>query len=833
MEKPSKPTDSQLNGAFFVKKAIDDIRQHVEKARGNYDNIVKKDTFFFQLVRGGSVDLVSQIVEHVKDNNMKEEMSWALGLDQAVLGSDAESTQQRRLVYRMCHQVRRVLRIVVLLVLWIMFAITTPVFYILHAVFCGTLSKFIGGISKSPQLSFAYAVFSEKADMVHLFLQYGTSPRCTDRRGNTVYHYLADMSAEDPDKFKRCHQLLKGAVDNSKHSLLIDILANQENDMGMSPLEFLVLRGSIAVFIHLTREECCLGRLKVAVSRNQVTTQSADDRDIFITHSNLSSNTFLHQGGKSASVNRLGNTVASGGRNPIFGSEDLSDSSKFQLVQWEFDVTKYEQKDIYKKQSLLLHFLVARDIQGMDEAEVTALGNSSLLHAWMDTKKRAIAWCFLLKYLLYITVFVSLLCVAVSLDTSALNVDLAIPYLHALMSIYRSLIDKGTDKLTLTAPNGTLMDFYCQEEYIIAGNRSLTGCEYAALQEINKSCRSDIEFFIKNTGLFNDDNSQEARANLLFLAVVGLAVLYLLADFVQRTMFLSRKFFNGGSFKASLLSVFGTRLSGSYADRVLNTALCCVLLSRYWWMRASDARLDEILGEVDAVVEQRAQGTLTQSEYSNLITNYSNESIQMQEGDIRLLCSCLLISVVSALHSLRLVPMVSFFILTCKKMGSHCMEFGVVYGLVTVIFAVIFCFIMRDDACPAKKMEGFQSIGSCLFVVYTLSVGGDANNAFLHSNSVNARLAFIVYTLISIMLLLNLIIAVMTTTADELNRPPWKKALCIMELWDEMLGVEALRLSLSTPVLAAIHWLRTKTGAAQYPPEAQSERVLIPVTYNL
>ena len=40
-------------------------------------------------------------------------------------------------------------------------------------------------------------------------------------------------------------------------------------------------------------------------------------------------------------------------------------------------------------------------------------------------------------------------------------------------------------------------------------------------------------------------------------------------------------------------------------------------------------------------------------------------------------------------------------------------------------------------------------------------------------------------------MLLNLIIAVMTTTATDMNMMPWRQAVCTVELWDEILGIEA------------------------------------------
>ncbi len=193
------------------------------------------------------------------------------------------------------------------------------------------MTKAVGRISESPDLPLLFAVLSENADMLRLFLQHGISPWCTDRHGNTAYHYLADISAEDPDKFKRCHLLMKETVDESEHSLLTDIIANKENDMGLSPIEFLVHRGSIAVFVHLNREECCLGRLKVAVAFDHTTIKPSLENEGCDTSTNLFAES---RSSEAIHLRQSRNSSALG-----------SEKRKFNLIQREFDVTKYDQKE--------------------------------------------------------------------------------------------------------------------------------------------------------------------------------------------------------------------------------------------------------------------------------------------------------------------------------------------------------------------------------------------------------------------------------------------------------------------------------------------------------
>ena len=815
-----EPTEPESEEQYFVKETVEDILQHVIDARDNYDDIRKKDTLFFKLVRGGNVSMVTQTLEYMTAHRLNDAMTWALSPDTEYRPESPRQEPTRSTGYT---QARRLLRVVVFAVLWIVSVIVTPVFYILHATSCTLVSGFVGRISHNPDLPLLFAVLSENADMVRLFLQYGVSPRCTDRHGNTVYHYLADISAEDPDKFKRCHLLMKEAVDDSQHSLLTDSLANKENDMGLSPLEFLVHRGSIAVFIHLTREECCLGRLNVAVSFDQVTTQSADDRDAYLTCIRES---LTRDGRKSVFVGQGSETAPYDGQNPIFLSRKAD--TKFQVTQWVFDVTKYEQKDIYGKQSLLLNLLTARSVQSMKHEDVSALMTSRFLKAWLALKKKRFLWCIFLKYAIGLFIAASLVWGTIIEGAFLTNPYPLLPsYIHELtVSMLRS---QGSETINVTAELEN-----CSLTRISLGGRNITGCEYDAVLRMNNTCKfGAVEDLIKYTVTAYEKKAYRnslpvTKGEVVYRTTVCFAAAFLLVDLCQRTTFLVRNLFRKISLKAAVFGVLGQPMPGSPTDKILNFLLFSLLIYSYIRAKACVAYLAEL---VAVTLMKLAQ--VTADEAAPIIDEYIEQVNLILEMDSRLLCTCLLLCVVIALHAFRLIPKIGFFVLTSKKMGTHVLEFGIVYGFITVTFAVIFHFIMRDDQCPAKKMEGFESVAHSLFVVYTLSLGGDADSVFVQTHNVNAKLAFAVYTVISIMLLLNLIIAVMTTTADDLNRPPWKEALCTVEVWDEILGVEAMLLTIEKPLLSVIRWIRRTTGLDQSRlHQSRDDKVLIPVTYN-
>ena len=151
------------NSKYFVNKVVKDIHKRANEARGNYSNINRKDTVLFRLVLGGSVGLVRAILEYMRDSHMEEELAWATGVKQHTMNNNIYKTSGWRWF-------NHILRFITFLILWAIFAISTPVFYLLHAVICRITTKLSARISKNPQLPLVFAVLSGNAEMVKLFL---------------------------------------------------------------------------------------------------------------------------------------------------------------------------------------------------------------------------------------------------------------------------------------------------------------------------------------------------------------------------------------------------------------------------------------------------------------------------------------------------------------------------------------------------------------------------------------------------------------------------------------------------------------------------------------
>ncbi len=792
------------NSKYFVNKAVKDIHKRANEARGNYSNINRKDTVLFRLVLGGSVGLVRAILEYMRDSHMEEELAWATGVKQHTMNNNIYKTSGWRWF-------NHILRFITFLILWAIFAISTPVFYLLHAVICRITTKLSARISKKPKLPLVFAVLSGNVDMVKLFLQFGTTLDSCDSQGNNIYHYLADKSETDPEVFSRCHQLLKEVTDHSRYAMLLEMIKGRENEMGICPLEMLVMRGSIADFVRLSREEGCMGRLKMAVSHDRVTELSEDDRDSYVTCLTENSN------------------VAKGPAHDMPVSEETDSLCKNEgqpgqshYTEYEFDVTRYEQKDIYNKQSLLLQFMVHRDIQSMREADISSLLGSHFLQKWMLKKARSTGWCFWLKHAFHLAVTFVLLAVMVKEGGDMNDAPLLLLYLEHYIGWLMERREEYLSYLNGTI-TGNISIPLCPLSDKTVGGEYVSVCAYNILVKLNESCKLSDDLLTSYSFPTYSAMMVGIDSRRLLNTIMWCLILYVVVDFVQRSLFLGRNLFGKQSVRAGVTVVFSRLLPGSYVDAVLNLAMYTLFLF-FYFIHTGYVKTywESALGAFDHWDEFEAR-----IEY---LTQVKDKGGAYRDVAGHVFVGCLILRFIFVIHAVRLIPRIFFFIFTSKKMSIHLLEFGIVYGIITVIFALVFHFVMRDEKCPANKREEFETIASSIFVVYTLSIGGDNNNVFVETSNVNAKMAYTAYTVISVVLLLNLIIAIMTTTAEAVNQQPWKQALVSMEIWDEILGVEALFLSLYSPIVWVKNFIdkRRKVKARQLQPD----RITVPVIYT-
>ncbi|NPA76251.1 MAG: hypothetical protein GXN93_00670 [Candidatus Diapherotrites archaeon] len=294
-----------------------------------------------------------------------------------------------------------------------------------------------------------------------------------------------------------------------------------------------------------------------------------------------------------------------------------------------------------------------------------------------------------------------------------------------------------------------------------------------------------------------EENDRLLRTNwwLLFTiaAILGsMAVLYLML----KIGFLCVNYnFHAATPVGAVTPILSRRLPGSYTDRQLVT-LMCVFFAFYVY---TERQLRLLLTNIDMLSSLDGSHVNRTTELVNGVLRKLDAAVEDQKRTesicTTLLIICLLLQFLHAIHALRLLPGIGFFVITTKKMAKHLVQFAIVFVIVSLAFATIFHFVMREKNCPALKMAGFTGLSESLFSTYQVALG-QGEHQFTYN--FNSKLAYTTYTVITVLLLLNLIIAVMTTTAQQLNRLPWKHALCRFELWDEILGTEVTVLTLKS-----------------------------------
>ena len=149
---------------------------------------------------------------------------------------------------------------------------------------------------------------------------------------------------------------------------------------------------------------------------------------------------------------------------------------------------------------------------------------------------------------------------------------------------------------------------------------------------------------------------------------------------------------------------------------------------------------------------------------------------------------CLVFRFIMHIHAMRLFPGIGHFVITTFIMGSNLLHFSIVFGMVLFIFSVLFNILNDEPKCPIIKMEGFDSLLDSMFSTFKLTFGhGDLDPYF---TGPPAKMTYTLYVIIVGLLLMNLIIAIMSTTATEIMADPWKGALWWVEWLDEATSVE-------------------------------------------
>ena len=790
---PKQEGHNDIEG--FINYVLEDIRKYGRRKDG------RQKSKAFLLIRGGNVYFIRKLIHFLKRNGLRQELRWLLGTDrshklrgqrragvrcqQEGLSANMGSRERVPCTTRMCHFFG-------FMFIFIWYVILTPIFYAVHSIVHQIyMSNCWKRPSQNADLPLFYALLSENPNMVRLFLENGSSSLSQDKDGNNVYHYLADLSLEEPHEAWRCHQVLSTCVADTK--TLREVITRQKNALGLTALEVVAKFGSLHFFQKLSNEEAAIGSQILKVSEGSLAAKISDAK----TSSEIKLN--------------LDPDVNDG---IITDAERRTSRSSLRVVQ--IDVSMWENNDIMGRQSYPLQLISSRNVDAMPEIDVNSLLQCKFINKWMQRKLRRYFVYIVIGHLIELLVTLLFLVFIVNQGGDMTIFPLIRPFFELYMEKGGNITDNTNGTRITLDSNGKLVT-PCYETMVTWYNGSVNKCTAHALDALNDVCspltkQTQLNFiFILDNAEFSDSES----VDLFFqYAIAGILFTKILLDLMLRLSFLCYNYnFGASSFCSGIAPLLFRRIPGSYTERQVMLFMATLFASFLYSMQLLNETVVTDDGRyinrwIDFYfpsdpVQMAKDGTLYNV---NTFVARKAELLGYYEPLVsKLVVICLLFRFLLSIHILRLFPGIGFFIITTKKMAKHLCQFAVVFIIVSLAFAAIFHFIMRNPKCPALKEEGFGSLADSLFSAYQVAIGGASYDFTEH---VNARVAFIIYTLISIMLLLNLIIAVMTTTAQELNRMPWRQGLCAVERWDEILGTEVMVRMLFWPATKCAQLLR-------------------------
>ena len=243
-------------------------------------------------------------------------------------------------------------------------------------------------------------------------------------------------------------------------------------------------------------------------------------------------------------------------------------------------------------------------------------------------------------------------------------------------------------------------------------------------------------------------------AGIIFMAVI--AVIYIMVDTYEHLRFFYMVVKSNNSVLEMVLSVCSTRVPGSYYRKQLN------IITSYAVIFHMCARADIISSQVS--------------------------SILLEKRTYYLLLFGLILRFIMHIHCMRLLPWIGHFIVTTFMMATNLIHFSTVLGIVIFIFSVIFHLLVVDEDCPVSKYDGYETLGKSMLSVFMLTFGHGDFDQYRMSSPVTVT--YILFVVIASLLLLNLIIAIMSTTAADVMTAEGKATLEKIDWLYEALSVE-------------------------------------------
>uniref|UniRef100_X1ZZA8 Ion transport domain-containing protein n=1 Tax=Capitella teleta TaxID=283909 RepID=X1ZZA8_CAPTE len=480
--------------------------------------------------------------------------------------------------------------------------------------------------------------------------------------------------------------------------------------------------------------------------------------------------------------------------------QNLEDSSRHY-----YDVSLFENGLCGEKQSLLLHRMRSIPILNLGDEEANSIINNPFMKRYTDLKVKTymfvniFRWCWQLIYSAILFYVVVQFIISNSFPRQFNN------YLRIYLRV--SGVDNHTKEEAMKVADASLISSVVNASKCLPTNFTtyagvaLDYCGNIAFLKIRNSCPQDLsdEDLIDDTGLGQNRATlwsgvkvvHELRY-LLTLSVLGMVLRVL--EIVVRTY---QTFWNHKSTGSCLLKLFGTKFPGSYMQ---NQAYICI---------------DLLIIAVSFIFYFSIPLSKTMVDFLNVT------------GIIVLvMTTAVIISAVSVIHVFRFVPLIGHFIITTFAMSKVLVQFSVVTLSLICVFAYLFSIFIRDPNCPSLPLS--SSLGLNVYDAYFLMLG----MATGPKNESNATFLLVVmFTVASVLIILNLIIAVMSAVADNMMNYPWNEAVAQREVLVKSLESEAVTKTLLGPLGSkVVRFLKRRAGFIVHGnPGDRCDRVIITV----
>ena len=733
----------------------------------------RRRTAFYWFVQGGNVEVVSEVVDRLKAENQHDELDWLLNLN-------ARLTSRQSY----CNKLGRALVMVLLLLLAL-----TPFFSMVLAAVMALVPSRTHKEKKS-DLPLLLAVMGEEENVVQKLKSSGVCISHVDSNHNNIFHLLVCYSTTEPVKACAAYRLILQLYQQDDD--LCKLLTENMDEDGLTPLEACIKYGAPTLFAMMCDTEGVVKRtlVRVTPSRHYIAPRvlqadtlpgqlsrglTAYNNPVMMTGEEKSTDSGVHM----VEEEQISCNVSSSKHTPAerqCSILNLKSEEEQCFEKVRYDISRYETMGVWGRQSLLLGLLAARDVEPLDENEVTCLLENVLIIEWC-ARKHATRMLKVLQYVLRLVFTLAALVLGVLTAKEHEHLPLVTQYIETMEEMRTTLFGKLANR---AVKMGKFARLGCGSSNGTLGLLHLDGCSMKAFQQIQRRCgEQKVTDELKRLRITSIDELWSVDDSYVYLlySLLAVSVMVILWGQLRQLAWVIQSARAG----RSVWGMLAVRLPGSWVDSVL---LACAS-----WVLVIYTAL--VLG-------------------LDTLNIFSNPLLYRLDLKLYLFCLYQVLVFLSALYAMRLLPGIGHFIITTIKMGQHLSKFLVVYGFVFICVSFLFHVVMRDDKCKMRRLPQFATVPDSMFETFKLLLGhGD----FYYNHNIPAKMLYLIYCIFCVLLLLNFIIAVMSSTADHIMRSPWKTILVVKEHLQETLSAESLLHCLLLPISGcARRWLLLRQG---------------------